>query len=172
MTTVAFPEWRPEPSADLPPAVERLLLDLIADGFVLYLCGDRTAPTALVASYEWPDCVDIVTIRNFDRVITARAPKQGKLNVFEPELVVWAYEGTAEQALRALLNLVHPEHPDAPDVAYPAPRSLHIPRAEQRPMTIRPPAPERAGTRAVRLAAGFGSPRDLRFSGRAAPAQE
>ena len=157
MTTVAPPEWQRDPSAGLPPAVERLLMDLVADGFAVYCCGDRSVPTALVASYEWPDYVDIATIRDFDRITTARVPKQGKVDVFAPEVVVWAYEGPAERALRALLDLVHPEHPDAPSVAYPAPRSLHIPRAEQRPMAIRPPAPGRAGVRAARLATGSGN---------------
>jgi hypothetical protein len=65
---------------------------------------------------------------------------------------VWAYEGPPRCALPALLNLVHPQHPDAPVDAYPAPSSLHVPRAEQRPMTIRLPSPGQAGTRAARLA--------------------
>jgi len=54
-----------------------------------------------------------------------------------------------------LLDLVHPHHPDAPTVAHPAPRSLHVPRSEQRPLTIRLPSPGRAGTRSTRLAAAM-----------------
>ncbi|MGH3812677.1 MAG: hypothetical protein ACRDUV_09510 [Pseudonocardiaceae bacterium] len=50
------------------------------------------------------------------------------------------------------MTLVHPAHPDAPTAGYPAPASLHIPRALQRPMTIQPPTPNRAGLRAARLA--------------------
>ncbi len=141
------------PPMTLPPVVERLLLDVVADGFVVYCCGDRSAPTALVASYEWADYIDIVTIRNFERITAARVPIDGKVDVFAPEVVVWSYEGPAEWALRALLNLVHPKHPDAPTAIYPAPRALHIHRAEQRPMTIRPPSPSRASVRATRLAA-------------------
>ncbi|MCA1673331.1 MAG: hypothetical protein LC799_14405, partial [Actinobacteria bacterium] len=57
--------------------------------------------------------------------------------------------------LRALLGLVHPQHPDAPTVAHPAPRSLHVPRSEQRPLTIRLPSPGRAGMRATWLAAAM-----------------
>lgn len=136
----------------LRPVVEQLLLDVVADGFVLYCCGDRTAPTALVASYEWADYIDVVTIRNFERVTAARVPIDGKMDVFALKVVVWCYVGPAEWALRALLNLVHPKHPDAPTAPYPAPPSLHIPRAEQRPMTIRPPSPDRANVRASRLA--------------------
>lgn len=135
----------------LQPAVERLLLDVVADGFVVYCCGDRTAPTALVASYEWTSSIDIVTIRDFERITAARVPINGTVDVFAPEVVVWSYEGSAERTLRALLNLVHPQHPDAPATTYPAPRSLYIPQAEQRPMTIRPPSPARAGVRAIRL---------------------
>ncbi|MGH3940355.1 MAG: hypothetical protein ACRDTG_17315 [Pseudonocardiaceae bacterium] len=133
----------------LPGEVERLLLDIVADGFVVYCCGGRDRPTALAASYEWEQYVDLVTIRDFDRIIAARVPK-GE-DIFAPEVVVWAYEGTAECTRRALLNLVPPQHPDAPDFSYPAPPSLHVPRHEQRPMTIRFPSTDRAGVRATRL---------------------
>jgi hypothetical protein len=53
--------------------------------------------------------------------------------------------------MRALLNLVHPQHPDAPTDVYPAPHSLHIPRHQQRPMSIQLPSVTRAGARAARL---------------------
>ncbi len=138
---------------ELPPVVEQLLLDVVADGFTVYCCGPRTAPTALAASYEWEHCIDQITIRSWARVTAARVPKLGRVDVFAPEFVVWAYEGPAECAVRALLHLVHPEHPDAPMGVYPAPRSLHVPRHEQRPMTIRLPSASRAGVRAARLAA-------------------
>jgi hypothetical protein len=75
--------------------------------------------------------------------------------VFAPQVVVWAYEGPPQWALRALLNLPHPQHLHAPTSTYPAPPSLHIPRAEQRPMTIRVPPPGRARRRATRLAAAM-----------------
>ena len=136
---------------DFPPAVERLLLDVVADGFVVYCCGGRAAPTVLAASYEWDHYVDLVTVRGIDRVTAARIPKRGPVDVFAPEVVVWAYEGPAECTLRALLNLVHPQHPDAPTGVYPAPRSLQVPRHEQRPMTIRLPSASRTGARATRL---------------------
>ncbi|MGH3988414.1 MAG: hypothetical protein ACRDTZ_14025, partial [Pseudonocardiaceae bacterium] len=136
----------------LPPVVEGLLVDVVADGFVVYCCGPKTAPNALVACYEWERYVDLVTIRDFDRITTARVPARDKLDIFAPETVVWIYEGPPQQALRTLLCLVHPAHPDAPSTHYPAPASLHVPRAELRPMTIRPPSPGRAGVRAARLA--------------------
>jgi hypothetical protein len=137
--------------------VERLLLDVVADGFVVCCCGPRAAPLALVASYQWEDYVDLVTIRCFDRVTTARVPtpQHGRIDVFAPEVVVWAHEGPPQRALGALLDLVHPQHPHAPASTYPAPPSLHIPRAEQRPMTIRLPPPGRARIRAARLAAAM-----------------
>ncbi len=65
---------------------------------------------------------------------------------------MWAYEGAPQWTLRALLSLVHPQHPDAPHGEYPAPPSLHIRRAEQRPMTIRLPPLDRTKARAKRLA--------------------
>jgi hypothetical protein len=139
----------------LSAGVEQLLVDVAADGFTLYCCGRKSAPHALVAAYEWDRyaCVDLLTVRDFARVITARVPKHGSVDIFAPEVVIWAYEGPPQQALRALLALAHPAHPDAPTVEYPAPAGLHVPRAEQRPMTIKPPSPGRAGVRAARLAA-------------------
>lgn len=82
-------------------------------------------------------------------------PTQGRVDIFAPDVVVWAYDGPPQRALRALLDLVHPAHPDAPTIDYPAPGSLHIPRAQQRPMTIRPPSPGKASVRAARLAAAM-----------------
>jgi hypothetical protein len=103
--------------------VEGLLLDVVADGFAVYCCGSKTAPRALVACYEWPTAwMDLFTVRNFDRVITARVPALGRsVDIFDPGTVVWAYEGAPQHAVRALLNLVHPAHPDAPTAGYPAP---------------------------------------------------
>lgn len=137
----------------LSPELVRLLNDVVTDGFALYCCGRRTDPAALVASYEWEHYVDLITIRDFDRVTTARVPKFGRVDAFAPKLVVWAYEGPAEHALAALLSLVSPHHPDAPTTPYSAPASLHVPRHEQRPMLIRLPSPERTGARAARLTA-------------------
>lgn len=105
----------------LPTVVEELLVDLVTDGFVVYCCGPKTAPNALVACYEWDHHVDLITIRDFQRVTTARVPARGKLDIFAPEVVVWAYEGPPQQALRALLDLVHPAHPDAPTADHPRP---------------------------------------------------
>jgi hypothetical protein len=132
--------------------VEELLIDVTADGFTLHCCGPKAAPNALVASYEWNHYIDVLTIGNFDRVTTARLPKGGdRVDIFAPEVVVWAYEGAPRQALCALLHLVHPDHPDAPTTVYPAPAGLHVPRAQQRPMTIRLPSPTQAAVRAARL---------------------
>lgn len=119
----------------------------------MYCCGPRSGPAALLASYD----VDLVTIRDFDRqVIAARAPKHdSEVDVFAPGQVVWAYEDPAEPTLQALLDLVPPDHPDAPHGAFPAPGALHVPRHDQRPMTIRLPTPDRAGCRAARLGAGL-----------------
>lgn len=54
--------------ACLSSSVERLLLDVVTDGFILYCCGPRTTPHALVASYQWEDYVDLITIRRFGRI--------------------------------------------------------------------------------------------------------
>lgn len=146
--------------ACLPSAVARLLVDVVTDGFVLHCCGPKAAPFALVASYQWEDFVDLITIRRVDQITTARvpAPRHGRIDLFAPTVVVWTYEGPPQCALRALLRLAHPRHPDAPASAYPAPPALRIPLAEQRPMTIRFPPPGRAGIRAARLLAAMAAP--------------
>ena len=112
---------------ELPPDIERLLLDVVADGFTVYCCGPGTAPTALAASYEWPNCVDHLTIRSWDQAAAARMPKLGEINVFEPRVVVWSYEGCAEPTMRALLSLVHPTHPEAPAAPTPRPDPCSCP---------------------------------------------
>jgi hypothetical protein len=59
------------------------------------------------------------------------------------------------------LTLVHPAHPDAPTTVYPAPAALHVARAQQRPMTIRPPSPGHARMRAARLATADPTPSEV-----------
>jgi hypothetical protein len=142
----------------LPPDVEELLVKVVADGFTAYRCGPKHAPYALLACYQWDHYVDLLTIADFDRMLTARVPKRDTLDLFAPTVVVWSYEGPPQPALRALLELVHPAHPAAPHVEYPAPAGLLIPRARQRPMTIRLPSPGRARVRADRLATAMKSP--------------
>ncbi|MFY9805993.1 MAG: hypothetical protein WAK86_01845 [Pseudonocardiaceae bacterium] len=137
--------------AGLPVAVDDLLADVAGDGFTLYRCGPSAAPNALVACYEWNEYVDLLTIQDFDRVAAARVPRHPAVDIFAPEVVVWAYEGPPRQTLRALLNLVHPAHPDASTAAYPAPARLHVPRTLQRPMRIRRPSPSQVGVREARL---------------------
>lgn len=132
--------------------VEELLVKVAADGFTAYRCGPKHAPYAVLACYEWDHYVDLLTIADFDQMITARVPKRDALDIFAPTVVVWSYQGPPQPALRGLLELVHPAHPDAPHDEHPAPAGLRIPRAWQRPMTIRPPSPGQAHVRAERLA--------------------
>ena len=138
----------------LPTVVEDLLADVAADGFTLYCCGPKAQPNALVACYEWSQYLDLLTIQAFDRITAARVPKHPTMDIFAPDVMVWAYEGPPQQTLRALLELAHPEHPDAPTTTFPAPASLQVPRVLQRPLTIRPPSPSHAAVRAARLSRG------------------
>jgi hypothetical protein len=162
----AYRAAHPSSEIRLSAHVERLLLDVVTDGFTVHCCGPQAAPYALVASYQWKhnDYVDLVTIRRFDHITTARActsprtTSRTTIDIFAPETVVWSYEGPPQWALPALLELIHPRHPHAPTHAFPAPTSLHIPRNHQRPMTIRLPLPSRANIRAARLAAGITAP--------------
>jgi hypothetical protein len=85
--------------------VEQLLVEVVADGFTMYCCGPKAAPHALVAAYEWDNYVDLLTIGDFNRVTTARVPTRDTVDIFAPKVVVWAYEGSPQRALRAVLKL-------------------------------------------------------------------
>jgi hypothetical protein len=115
----------------------------------------------VAASYRWDDYVDLVTIRRFDRIITAPvpAPQHAHINVFDPKAVVWAYEEPPQPTLQALLNLVPPHHLDAPASVYLA-RVCCIGGGKARQAEVM----RRRGVRvsAPRLSfAGFRSPRDV-----------
>lgn len=59
----------------------------------LYYCGLKTAPTALVTCCYWDHCCDLLTICDFERVITTRGPEEGgRVDIFAPEVLIWAYE--------------------------------------------------------------------------------
>jgi hypothetical protein len=135
--------------------IDELLEEFARDGFSLYLCGGRTQPTVIVGVYEWENYVDIVNIRGENRVTAARVPRSESLDIFAPETIVWFYQGNVALTLKAILPLVHPDHPDAPLTTHAPPNDLHVPRAEQRPLTIRRADPHRAAARAVRLAASI-----------------
>jgi hypothetical protein len=86
MSTPASATLRSGRPAHLSAEVEQLLLDVVADGFILYCCGPRVAPQALVACYHGQHYVDLVTIRHFDCIITARIPASPSagIDVFNP----------------------------------------------------------------------------------------
>ncbi|MGH3628725.1 MAG: hypothetical protein ACRDRL_14990 [Sciscionella sp.] len=137
------------------PELEQLHHKLVTDGFVRYCCGPRDNPHLLLAYYDWPDYLDLTTIRTYDHITAARIPKlHGRqVDVFAPHQAVWTCQGPAEPTLRALLHLPHPAHPGAPTQPFPAPVELHVPRRDQRPLTIKLPTPEQRRVRAERLAA-------------------
>ncbi|MGH3797683.1 MAG: hypothetical protein ACRDSP_22665 [Pseudonocardiaceae bacterium] len=134
--------------------LRKLHTDIVGDGFVRYCCGPRTDPVLLLAYYEWPGFVDLVTIRNYERITAARILRQEgrSVDVFAPKLAVWAYQGPAEDTLRALLRLPHPAHPGSPTEPFPAPPALRVDRRDQRPLSIKLPPPEHRHARARRLA--------------------
>jgi hypothetical protein len=100
----------------LPTIVEELLVDVVADGFVLYCCGPKAAPYALVTCYDWDHyaCVDLVTVRDFDRVVTAWVPTRGAVDIFAPEVVVWAYEGPPQAGAAGVASAGAPGAPGGP----------------------------------------------------------
>ena len=118
---------RPLPSVGgevvLPAIVEELLIDVATDGFTLYCCGPKTAPNALVAVYEWSQYVDLLTIRDFARVTTARVPKQAGWTSSPPRS--WSGPTKAPRSRRygPCLNWCTQRTPTPP------PRTIRHPRA-------------------------------------------
>lgn len=89
------------------------------------------------------------------RLVPHRLPADRTYSKFPANRHSW-YVHAGHHIVHELgLTLVRPAHPEAPSTVSPAPPSLYIPRAEQRPLTIRPPSPARAGVRAARLAAAL-----------------
>lgn len=130
--------------------VEALFQALINDGFKAYCCGPRDNPAAMIASYDWPTCTDVVVVPAQGPAGAARF--EGRADVLNPpEKVSWAWVGDPESAIWALLNVAAPDDPDAPAAAVPCPAALRVPRETQRPTTVRLPLPSTAGVRAARL---------------------
>ena len=133
---------------------------LIGDGFTGYCCGPKDDPHVVIALYEWPEHVDVITMPQKGPAAAARLAKpavripDGELNPLVlklPTTALWAWVGPMDIAVWALLDLPHPECPGAPAAEIQAPASLSVPRDQQRPMYIRVPDEEKARTRAVRL---------------------
>lgn len=140
---------------------------LIDDGFTGYCCGPKGDPHVVIAVYEWPDHLDVITMPQKGPAAAARLAKSAvcvpdgepnPLVLNPPTTALWAWVGPMDMAVWALLDLQHPECPDAPAAEIQTPVALSVPRKQQRPMYIRLPDEERASTRAVRLSKS-GSPR-------------
>jgi hypothetical protein len=132
---------------------------LIGDGFTGYYCGPKDDPHAVIAVYEWPDHLDVITMPRKGPAAAARLAKpavrvpDGEPNPLvlnPPTTALWAWVGPMDMAVWALLDLPHPECPNAPAAEIQTPAALSVPREQQRPMHIRVPDEEKASTRAVR----------------------
>lgn len=130
--------------------VQALFQALINDGFTAYCCGPKDDPTAVIAFYEWPDHLDVITVPAQGPAASARLARPAEV-LNPPGTALWAWVGEAEWAIWALLNLPHPDHADAPAEVFTTPAALRVPPEQQRPMTVRVPPAGKAGARAVRL---------------------
>ena len=131
-------------------AVEALFQALVDDGFTAYCCGPTDDPTAVIAYYEWPDHIDMITVAQDGPAAAARLARP--VDVLDPpDTALWIWVGDMESAIWALLGLPHPDDHDAPAAAVPTPEALRVPRELQRPMAIRVPDEEKAGARVARL---------------------
>lgn len=131
--------------------VEALVKALVNDGFTSSVVGHKDAPTALIATYEWPrgddeqqgSLIDIVVMPLGGHAVAARL-ERGQWDTAR-----WLFVGDPVPTIWALLNLPHPDSPDSPDQVLEAPAVLGL--AGQRPMTIVKPEPVKVRNRAVRL---------------------
>lgn len=145
----------------LPDVINRLLLDVAADGFHVWTIGHGD-PDLIGGWYRWQcgrwtECVDLFAIKDFKRGVSAAAravAPVGTVDTFDPRMVVWGYQGEPEDVLRALLTQPpHPDHPDAPDHVHLPPPLLRLSESDRRIAHIRPPRLRHAGVRAARLQA-------------------
>lgn len=132
--------------------VGRLLQAVVDDGFTVHCFGSKEDPAALLAVYEWPDHVDVITLPRRGPAAAARLAKPADV-LDPPPRAVWSFVAEErETVIWALLRLAHPDHPDAPAENVLTPAALRIPRELlQQPVHIRTPAPEKVGARADRL---------------------
>jgi SnoaL-like domain len=137
-----------------------LVAALIDDGFTAYCCGPKEDPDAVIAVYEWPDHLDMVTMHREGHAVAARLANPGGVRVPSepnplvlnpPDTVIWAWGGPMDMAIWQLLDLPSPDCPDAPVAEIQTPAALRVPREQQRPMLIRVPDPAKIGVRAARL---------------------
>jgi predicted GNAT family acetyltransferase len=102
--------------------LERVLWWTVSTGFTRHLIGPRTSPRVIVLARDWNTYVDVAHIRGIERAEVARIPRRnGKLNLYHPEVVVWHYRGGIADALRALMLLPSPSN-GGPSRAYKPPR--------------------------------------------------
>jgi SnoaL-like protein len=125
--------------------VEALVKALVGDGFTSRVVGRKDTPTALIATYEWPEheLVDMVVTPLGGPAVAARLTRG------QWETALWTWIGSPLPAIWALLNLPHPDHSDAPHQVVEAPAVLRL--AEQVPLTVRTPDAGKIGARARRL---------------------
>lgn len=129
-----------------PSQVDKLLVEVVADGFTVIVAGTLDNPGLLAATYRWGPEVDAVFIVDPDDVLAVRT---ARADVGSP--VLWAYRGPIVPALRTLLDLQHPRHPDAPRTAITPAEAPRLPPLGPRPLVIRTPAARHQGARARRL---------------------
>lgn len=110
-------------------------------GMTACCCGDRRAPHALVATYNWGDYIDVINIRGMHRVTAARLPVCDGLDIFAPAWAVWHYLGSLEPTVTAMLKLPPPDHRHAPTATYPAPLTLFVTSREQQSIIVKPGRP-------------------------------
>lgn len=133
---------------------------LVLDGFKRFCFGPEREPYALVASYEWDDYLDVITVRADGLTAAARLCKPAD-PLDPPRTAVWTWVGfdedadgpntQAESGIWAMLDLSHPNDPDAPHSRVETPAALRIPPEHQKQMKMRQPVPGSVHARAARL---------------------
>lgn len=91
----------------------------------------------MAAHWAWPDCADVVIIRDEDDATAFRMPTENNADVLDPAWVTWVYAAPAVWTLRAVLTLPVPGTPGEPVCLMTAPASCRVPRQGRRPVTVR-----------------------------------
>ncbi|HEU5471792.1 MAG TPA: hypothetical protein VFV67_14170 [Actinophytocola sp.] len=119
--------------------LEYWLTELRRRHWTLHLGGpDPRQPDWLAAHFAWPDCADVLILRDEHTATAYRTPAAPDTDLLAPDWVTWVYSHNPIWTLRAVLTLEPPGSPHEPCTLIPAPPACHIPAQGRRPVTIRP----------------------------------
>jgi hypothetical protein len=134
--------------------IEGLFRGILLDGWRVYRCGDiAEQPRALVATFQWRHCTDVIVVPEAGPAGAARVlgHLSDPLNI-PTEARCWAASvGPPDSVIWWAHDLPAPDEPDAPRQRQLVPDACRLPEEVRKSFATRVPPESRAGARAARL---------------------